>query len=421
MKYFIVFLIAGLILLNNCENKQLGKKVILPEINISKSTNGVVTLPLTVPEIVRDIFVKYTKLNAPNGKPIHFLAQDAWTEDQIVHARNVLKHILTDYVGSNLGNNKALVANSMSEKRATMVLFNDTDELEKAFDGGLMNLDHSMQDLRSNECPAVGDRDYMAHITRDASYEEIWHLVHDYGIIPVLPNMISEMRYANDAAVRKGWEAWPEDEPQEHPNEYVGVLIDNYYDLWITEPKLYEAHNYEAGPKGTTHFGSYFANGRIKMRIKDPLGYQLIEKFFHPYLTYNAQLPFDFQGTFSIKLDESKPYTYKSQHLIDVTLRGDNDANLVGNERENKLKGNLGDNAIYGFGGDDEIDGGEGNDTAVYRGTYNEYEIISTKEITTISDRQIGRDGMDRLKNIEFIQFKKNKILKLSNKKKLND
>ena len=40
----------------------------------------------------------------------------------------------------------------------------------------------------------------MAHVTRDAAYEEIWHLIHDYGIKPMLPEMIAEMRTANDEA-----------------------------------------------------------------------------------------------------------------------------------------------------------------------------------------------------------------------------
>lgn len=409
MKYSINITITGLILFSACQNKPQ-ELVTLPDIDISGSANGVVTLPATVPDIVRNTFVKYTKYIAPNGKPIHFLAQDAWTEDQIMHARNVLQHILTDYLGSAYGNDKTAVANSMSDKRATMVLFNDTDELEKAFNSGLQNLDHSMQDLRSNESPAVGDEDYMGHVTRDASYEEIWHLVHDYGIIPTLPDMIAEMREANDVAAEKGWRAWPQDEPQEHPNEYVGVLIDNYYDLWVIEPQLYEARDYEPGPEGTTHFGSYFANGRTNVETKDPLGFAVIEKFFPPYLTYTPQLPVDFEGTFSIALDESKPYTYKTQHLVDVTLRGSNNANLMGNGYGNMLSGNSGNNVINGLGGNDEIDGGEGEDTAVFSGANNEYEIATENGTSAVSDKQSDRDGIDRLSNIEFIQFSDKQI-----------
>ena len=100
----------------------------------------------------------------------------------------MLEHILTDYPGSAYGDDKTAVANAMSDRKATMVFFNTEPDLEAAMRGGLAGAtDLSMQDLRANESPAVGDADYMAHVTRDAAYEEIWHLVHDYGIKPRFP------------------------------------------------------------------------------------------------------------------------------------------------------------------------------------------------------------------------------------------
>ena len=172
------------------------QRVTLPEIDISTSSDGIVELPDNVPAVFKKYFVNYTKIIAPNGKPIHILAQNGWTNDQIKHGRNVLEHILNDYAGSFYGNDKTRIANSMSNKKATMVFFNTEPDLEKAFSEGLGEAtDLNMQDLRSNECPAVGSDDYINHITRDASYEEIWHLVHDYGIKPMLPKMIKNMNY----------------------------------------------------------------------------------------------------------------------------------------------------------------------------------------------------------------------------------
>lgn len=401
----LIFLMAFF----SCQPK-VAQKVTFPEISISESPNGVVKLPENVPDMIKNIFVKYTKYIAPNGRPIHFLAQDAWTDDQILHAKDVLQHILTDHPGSEYGNDKTMIANTMADNKAAMVLFNNTDEMDQAFNRGLENLDLSMQDLRSNESPAVGDKDYMNHITRDASYEEVWHLVHDYGVVPTLPKMIAEMRKSNDEAAKKGWVGWPEEEPENHPNEYVGALIDNYYDLWAVDPQLYEAHDYRPGPEGTTHFGSYFANSREKMKEKDPLGFAVIEKFFRPYLTYTAQLPNDFSGTFSMTLDETKPYTYKSQHLVNVTLTGSNSADLVGNARANRLKGNAGDNRFTGHSGNDEIDGGAGNDTVVFSGRVEAYEINTKDGITTVSDNTPDRDAVDTLTNIEILEFSDQKI-----------
>jgi len=381
--------------------------VTLPEIDISGSPNGIVTLPDNVPSAISDIFVKYTKILAPNGKPIHFLAQKAWTDVQIAHARNVLSYLLEDFPGSEYGNNKSIIANKMADRKATMVLFNTPEELQKAFDTPLREVDLSMQDLRANECPAEGTEDYMNHITRDAAYEEIWHLVHDNGVKLLLPDMIAEMRQANDTAAEKGWKAWPEDEPQEHPNEYVGVLIDNYLDLWTVRPKKYEGRDIgpEDVPDNTSHFGRYFANSREKLKNQDPLGYALFNKFFHPYLTYTPILPEDFEGTFSLAFDESLIYTYKSQHLINVTLAGSNNAELIGNAYGNKLTGNKGDNMLTGGAGNDTLDGGEGKDIAVFAGAYSEYTIIKNEGYYTITDSKEDRDGADVLKNIEELKF----------------
>ncbi len=409
---FKIFVLMLFILCNDCQ-RQIDEKVTLPEIDISAVPGSIVPLPDHVPQVFRDNFVKYTRFMAPNGKPIHFLAQEVWTDDQVRHARNVLKHILTNYPGSEYGDDKTAIANSMSDKKATMVLFNDVQALERAFSSGLATAtDLSMQDLRSNESPAVGDLDYMNHITRDAAYEEIWHLVHDYGIKPTLPEMITEMKKANDVAAEKGWRGWPEDEPEEHPNEYVGVLIDNYYDLWKIHPTKYEGRPIEPGdiPEGHSHFGRYFANNRNKQKEEDPLGFAVIEKFFHPYLTYRPELPEDFQGTFSIRFDPESRYTSKAQHLVNVSLTGSNNANLSGNDYDNTLIGNSGGNILTGAGGNDQLDGNAGEDTAVFSGVVDEYVIVRENIISTVSDKRPNLDGIDTLKNIEFLQFRDQKV-----------
>ena len=404
MKWVARFLSTGL-LLGACAPKEV---VTLPEIDVSSAPGGVVALPPETPEVLKQYFVKYTNVIAPNGKPIHILAADRWTDDQIRHGRDVLEFLLTDYPGSEYGDDKTAIANAMSDRKATMVFFNTPEELEAAFEGRLAGAtDLSMQDLRANESPAVGDADYMAHVTRDASYEEIWHLIHDYGIKPTLPAMIAEMRTANDAAEASGWKGWPDDEPEEHPNEYVGVLIDNYYDLWAVHPTLYESRPIEPGdiPEGHSHFGRYFANTREAMRDKDPAGFALIEKFLPPHLTYTPQLPGDFTGTFSMSLDPEADYTYKTQHLRGATLIGSNDAELIGNGHDNTLTGNAGANVLTGGGGNDVLDGGEGEDTAIFRGPASDYQIEAEGETVTVTDSDEERDGSDCLRGVEYLKF----------------
>ena len=400
-----LFAALACIFLNSCADRD---PVTLPEIDTSTSASGIVALPDDVPQVFRDYFVKYTRVIAPNGKPIHILAQDGWTDDQIKHGRNVLQHLLTDFPGSLYGHDKSPVANAMADSKATMVFFNTEEDLNDAMRAGLAQAtDMSMQDLRANESPAVGDEDYMGHVTRDAAYEEVWHLVHDYGIKPTLPDMIAEMRAANDAAALNGWRAWPEDEPEEHPNEYVGVLIDNYYDLWAVTPTLYEGRDIEPGdvPEGHSHFGRFFANSRAQLQDEAPLGHALIEKFLHPYLTYTPELPEGFAGTFSMTLDSAQAYTYKSQHLRKATLTGSRDANLTGNRHDNALTGNAGNNGLEGGGGNDELVGGGGEDTVIFTGPASEYNIVYNQGSVTVRDLQEDRDGTDLLSDVELLRF----------------
>jgi len=418
----IVFLSIVLCLSLSCANSDVDHQekadetsqlASLPDIDISLSPDGVVDLPDSVPAVFSDVFTKYTKIYAPNGKPIHILAQAGWTIDQIKKARNVLLFILTDFPGSEYGNDKSAIANAMADRKATMVLFNTEPDLRKAMRGPLgRGTDLSMQDLRANECPAEGDPDYMNHITRDASFEEIWHLAHDNGVKAMLPEMIAEMRKANDIAAEKGWRAWPEDEPIEHPNEYVGVLIDNYYDLWTVQPKQYEGRDIspEDVPEGQSHFGRYFAGSRERMKTIDPDGYALIQKFFPPYLTYTPELPEEFSGTFSLSFDESLAYTHKSQHLLNVTLIGTNNSNLTGNAFDNVLTGNSGDNVLEGKAGKDRLDGGGGSDTAVFSGNAIEYTITKKDDQVIIEDSQKERDGTDSCVNIEILKFRDKNI-----------
>ena len=335
------------------------------------------------------------------------LAQEGWSDDRIIKARNVLEHLLRDTPGTLYGADKSIVANAMADRRATMVLFRTEEDLRKAFQGPLGGVGLAMQDLRANECPIEGSEDYMAHRTRDASYEEILHLIHDYGIKPALPEYQAELRKANDAAAKRGWRGWPDDEPENHPNEYIGVLYDNFLDLWTVSPTVYEGRDIEAGriPPGSSHFGAYFAGSRARLQELDSLGHEMIERFFPRHLTYTPELPESFDGTFSIQRDPALRYTAKSQHLQHVILTGANDAKLVGNDLDNRLTGNRGDNVLRGNRGDDTLLGGTGDDTAEFSGNWSDYSIVEREHAVMVKDGRLGRDGTDVLVGVERAAF----------------
>ena len=383
--------------------------VTLPDIDISGSPNGIVSLPEKTPSIFTTVFSKYTKIIAPNGKPIHFLIQDAWSDDKILKVRNIMKHFLTDYPYSKYGSNKAAVANAMSDRKSTMTLFNTSaDARDASFNGDATDL--ATQSLWENETTAEGNDDYLNHITRDAAYEEVLHLVQRRGIMNAMPEYQAKIAVAHAAYAAAG--KYTPDVSHNVPNEYFAQQLDVYQDLWVVQPKKWEGRDLQPGEmvEGTAHWGQNVANTRARLLAADPTAYDLVSNFFHPYLTYTPLLPLDFKGTFSIELDPRQIYTYKSQHLKSVSLRGSNDANLTGNAYDNVLTGNAGNNMLKGGKGDDQLVGGDGNDTAVYSGAYEDYSIIKNDGYTTVKDKRVNQDGSDMLINIEFLQFSNRKV-----------
>lgn len=65
---------------------------------------------------------------------------------------------------------------------------------------------------------------------------------------------------------------------------------------------------------------------------------------------------------------------------------------------------------ITGGGGNDIIDGGGGIDTAVFSGNSSDYAISFDGSTIVVTDRTAGRDGTDRLTNVEFLKFANAKI-----------
>ncbi len=66
-------------------------------------------------------FDRYTKVDTPNGGAIHIIAQNEIMDNQIVRARGILQHYLTDYPGSKYGADKSAVANEMAENGAILL------------------------------------------------------------------------------------------------------------------------------------------------------------------------------------------------------------------------------------------------------------------------------------------------------------
>jgi len=369
----------------------------LDSIDISKGEFGVVPLPKEVGKTLNGLFTKYTKHVAPNGKPIHIFGQPRVSVLQMARAREILKYHLTDVPGTKFGSSKTAIANRMGDVRATLT-YTDTQAMSFAMRSILRPTELRTQDLYATESPVEGSYTYLHNsppegdfFTRDASYEEIMHLVHAKGIDDVLPEYAEaiikgEIRATEAGIYRYGRLA---------PHEYIIAGFDIYFGLW------------EHNPQGDgTSFGEEVDfHTRAELKAGDRPLYDMVHQYWPEYLTYIAYIDPGFEGTFTTVHDPKIEYTLKSRFLVNITLTGDNDTNINGNNQANTLIGNSGDNVISGAEGNDSIDGGSGDDTAVFSSFASEYGILTTNGKIVVSDTYPDRDGKDELTNIETLRF----------------
>lgn len=334
-------------------------------------------------------FDRYTKVDTPNGGVIHIVAQDGVLDNQIVRSRAILQHFLTDYPGSLYGADKSAIANKMAENNAVLLLLNGVDDGTNAageLDG---------QPLYYGEMQVEGHSWYVNqdYNHRDASYEEILHMVHDFGIgVDQNPTFIgaqadfqNEIRAAQvNASAANLWGIgatdWIAELTAENSlsQEYLAALIDVYYGLW------------GADTESSTHGmnGLYVAKVRSDIASEDPQGATLVDnKFFHPYVTYNARIDESFVGDFSLVFNANVKYTHHSQYLKDITLTGGNDSNIIINQLDNSVTGNTGVN------------------TVTFSGASAEYTITKENDVVTVQDMQDNRDGVNSLTAIEKMTF----------------
>jgi len=380
-KVFLILLFIFSCSNDNSENQPIGQAN--PELGIEN------IIPSNLGKEYSANFNRYTKVVTPNGGKIHIVAQSNLTDEQIVRARSTLEHFLKNYPGSEYGDNKSELANKMAENGAILTLLNGQDD-------GNNPVEVNGQALFENEIQVEGhpwyiNQDYNNH--RDATYEEILHLVHDYGIgidghnsFPgAMPKYQSEIRQAQKNALSTnlwgiGADRWINELTDENSltQEYLAALIDSYYGLW------------GGWTDSNTHgmWGIYVAKTRNEIFLEDPVGGEIMNnKFFHPYLTYNARIDSSFNGVFSLKFDSLKPYTNHSQYLKDITLLGNNDTSVYINQLDNNIIGNKGAN------------------TVIFNGNSSEYIIDITDIEISVTDKVSNRDGVNILKEIEKIKF----------------
>jgi len=404
-----IYTVLFLTLISLSSNAQL-----LDTYNINTSANGVISMPYTFGAY--SSFVKYTKIQAPNGQAIHIIAQNLITDAQIVRARNILQFYLTNVPGSLYGADKTAVINKMGTNEAILMLLNGSD-------GGSTPPPINAQPLYQNEMAVEGHPWYTTndYNHRDAAYEEILHFMHDMGIgvdgtntVPgALPAYQSEIRAAQNNADNNNYQIWPmgaQTDPSWYnelntenslSQEYLASVVDSYYGFW-------EAWNEVGNPNSATRgmWGEYIAKTRTEIETEDPMGWAIMPKYFSPMININMDIDPSFTGVFNMSRTTAQPYTYKSQYLQHVSLTGSNASGLKGNDTNNELNGNDANNTIEGAKGNDRIDcKGGTTDKVIFTGNYADYTFTINTDHYIVTDNTLNRDGVDTVYNCEVLKF----------------
>lgn len=389
MKILPLAAVTTAVLLSGCNSSSQSKSTSQPTIGLASQVHGISieAVPSQFSDYSKAGYNRYVSVKAPNGKSIHILIMDRLSEYQIVKAVNVLNHYLTPVAGTKYGDkdSKRDIANAMANNGAILKLMNYHDEPR-------YNDDLDGQPLFEEEIQVEGGdwyvrQDYEDH--RDASYEEILHLVHDYGIgvlnapeggVTALPEFQSEFNTIQKQALNQSYTP-PEDTLKEWQQEvsvdqeYFAAIIDSYYGLW-------------GAYSGKGMWDLYSVKTRSDFSTEDPNALYVTEQIFSPTLTYDAYIADTFTGTFKMRYDATVPYTHHAQYLTKLTLTGSKDTNIELNGHDNRLTGNTGIN------------------TVIVHGARSEYHIHDLGEgKIQLNDMLTDRDGMNVLINIEKIQF----------------
>ena len=337
---------------------------------------------------------------AETGDFIPILIQDNFTVDQITHVKKVLESYLVDVEDGEWGSNKAMISNAIGATNAILLLLNDEDEYENPNVWSLMDSGARGQDLLSTEVFPEGSVEYMNSSRRNATYEEVLHFVHNYGIQIANPTMQNEILSAMELAVESGYYNPLSDLPNDDwDEEYLAMGLECYFGIWSHDPS----------GNGFCGDQEYPFIDRAAMLDGDPILYNIINGFFGSHWNYQAQLPDNFSGNFHLSLQPFLDYTYRSQYLANIKLAGSNNVSIYGNEFDNQVIGNAGNNLFYGYQGDDNFRGLGGQNRAIFSGGITEYDIVQSVEnsetIVSVIDYESNRDGTDLYLDVEEFDF----------------
>ena len=352
----------------------------LGDINISSGINQIVTIPESANKSIVDNFTRYTKMSSSSDLPIHIIAQNEVKDEVILRIKDIFNHYFNnDSTLSKFGEYKLLVNDKIAENKGTIAIYNSQLEKEE-ISNKLVDLDLNILALTSADIVFESSEDFKENNAIDHSYSKIAAFIMEFGIKDVVPSFFDELIQAADNAISNNYWfsvdlAMVGADEETRGLLYLENIIEVYYDLW--------AHN----ETGLSNNETYRFNSRDALMWGDFKGYEIVSSFFPPYIDFNIKLNIPNDTIFSLVYDKSLPYTLKSQHFSAITIEGNNNIKIIGNSYNNFIQGNNGTN-IY-----------------CMNGMFEEFNITNSNGIIFIEDSVPLRNGLDKLVNIDFVQF----------------
>lgn len=208
--------------------------------------------------VIGEVFSQYIYVETPNGQRVNIFGTQGVQEEQMEYAKEILLNYFSTSGEAFSTSQKEIIMNSMGNRKCALVFFEDEEEFEEHIVRVSLS-GFNVQDLYASESLNSGNR--------DASYEEILHLVHNYGIAPTLFIYQDRLQKACDVAIESGLYSPPDDLPKaDFDDEYFAALMDCYLGLW-------------EGTDGTMD-GEYRPSSKGEMLMEDPEGYQLVRDLF---------------------------------------------------------------------------------------------------------------------------------------------
>lgn len=382
-------------LLFSCLHTAVGSPITNPLYCPYKSVEDIQHNTAQLPSAAGKYYQKHLDYPTTKGKSIRLLAQEEVSDSQLLYAYAILHFYLSHL--------PADIAEHMAQQKATLILPRGAHHQSKLPEKALIG-----QELYQDEIANIGSDWYLKnnYRHRDATLEEVFHLVHDFGIgtsqnpqkSPPMAQCIARATQEALPEKRSLWgksgrwglgdEEWLSELEEEESleQEYFVSVLDSYYGLW-------EAWTEDEGGM----WGCYIAKTRAEVQIKDPQGYAMIQSILPPFIDTIMPLDSNFEGTFYMQRNPAIPYTAKSQYLQHLMLQGEKDANIEGNEQNNILMGNAGTN---------HIDGKSGSNTLQLRGPKSDYYVQKQDNgCLHIQDSQAKRDGIIYTRNIHTLRF----------------